>query len=63
MKRITVIVEGNTRQQDKAVHEMGKLVDKANSQPELSATMQSESVDSSEDVEEVAFERAGGADD
>jgi len=62
MKRITIVVEGNTRQQDKAIHEMGKLVDKANSQPELSATMQTDSVDNTEDIE-TTFERAGGDDD
>jgi len=62
MKRITIVVEGNTRQQDKAIHEMGKLVDKANSQPELSATMQTDSVDNTDDIE-TAFERAGGDDD
>lgn len=60
-KRITVVVEGNTRQEDRTVHEMNKLIDKANSQPELSATMQSETVQDSEN--EAKFERAGGDDD
>lgn len=60
-KRITVVVEGNTRQEDRTVHELNKLVDKADSQPELQATMQSETVQDSEN--EATFERAGGDDD
>jgi len=60
-KRITVVVEGNPRQEDRAIHEMNKLVDKANSQPELSASIHTDTVDDSED--EIRFERAGADDD
>lgn len=56
-KRVTVVLEGNIRQEDKAIHEMNKLVDKADSQPELTASIQSESVDV--DSQDVDFETAG----
>jgi hypothetical protein len=62
MKRIAIVVEGNVRQEDRTIHELSKLVDKANSQPELSASMQTDSVDNTEDIE-ATFERAGGDDD
>lgn len=56
-KKAIVFLEGNSRQVDLAIHELNKMLDKANSQPELTATMQTESVETQE--KEIEFESAG----
>jgi len=56
-KKAVVIVEGNTKQTERLVHELSKLVSEANQQPELTASLQTESVDTSDD--EVVFTTGG----
>jgi hypothetical protein len=57
MKQAKLIIDGNTRQQDRVVHELQKLVSEANQQPELDVSMQTEHVDQDEPLEvETAFD-------
>lgn len=56
-KKAVVIVEGNTNQTERLVHELTKLVSEANQQPELTASLQTESVETTDD--EVAFTTGG----
>ena len=44
-KRFVVITEGNSRQIEQLEHQLNKLTDQANAQPELVATLQSERVE------------------
>jgi len=53
-KKAVVFLEGNSRAIESAIHELSKLKDEANAQPELTATLQTEAVHA-EDVE-VSFE-------
>jgi len=43
-KKATVILEGNTIAIEQAIHEISKLKDEADKQPELTASMQTESL-------------------
>jgi len=47
-KKAVIIAEGNQKQTERLIHELQKLVSQANSEPELTASIQSESVESSE---------------
>jgi len=53
-KKAVVFLEGNSRAIESAIHELSKLKDEANAQPELTATLQTEEVHA-EDLE-VSFE-------
>jgi len=39
-KKATIILEGNTRKQERMIHELVKIVDEASQEPELTATIQ-----------------------
>ena len=41
-RKATIIMEGNSRQIESMIHELNKIADEANAQPELTATMQTE---------------------
>jgi len=56
MKRHILIVEGNTIQTQELEHELRKFVSKANKQPELDVSIQTEQVDESDMNLEAAFD-------
>jgi len=43
-KKVTIILEGNSISIDSAIHELKKLTQQADAQPELTASMQTEQV-------------------
>jgi hypothetical protein len=43
-KKVTIILEGNSISIDSAIHELKKLTQQADTQPELTASMQTEQV-------------------
>jgi len=43
-KKVTIILEGNSISIDSAIHELKKLTQQADAQPELSSSMQTEQV-------------------
>jgi len=43
-KKATIILEGNEKQVESAIHELSKLKSEANRQPELTATIQTEAL-------------------
>ncbi len=53
-KKAVLFLEGNQRQVESAIHELVKLKDQANAQPELTATLQTEGVNT-ESIE-IGFE-------
>ena len=54
-KRVVVTLEGNRRKIENAVHELKKFSSEANAEPELTATVQSETV---QDDESAGFSKA-----
>ena len=54
-KRVVVTLEGNSRKIENAVHELKKFGKEACAEPELTATVQSETV---EDSESAGFNKA-----
>jgi hypothetical protein len=60
-RKATIILEGDTDSQERAIHELRKFVNEANSSDNLEATMQSERIETTETDMNVdtAFERAG----
>jgi len=57
-KKATIILEGNDVAIEQAIHELSKLKSEANRQPELTASMQTESLSDDSDYE-TGFESAG----
>jgi hypothetical protein len=56
MKKTTLIIDGNTIQTQELEHELRKFVSKANKQPELEVSIQTEKVDESNINLEAAFD-------
>lgn len=56
-KKATIILEGNEKQVESAIHELNKLRSEANRQPELTATIQTEALAEQSEYE-PAFESA-----
>lgn len=54
-KRVVVTLEGNSRKIQNAVHELIKFGKEANAEPELTATVQSETV---QDTDSAGFSKA-----
>lgn len=46
-RKAIITVDGNDRQQERALHELKKFVSEANQEPELNATIQIEHVEQS----------------
>lgn len=44
-KKATIVLEGNSVQIESVIHELSKLQDQANKQPELVATLQTQELD------------------
>jgi len=57
-KKSTIILEGNEVAVEQAIHELSKLKSEANRQPELTATIQTESLPDESDYG-ATFESAG----
>jgi len=59
-KKAVVFVEGNTKQSEQFIHELSKLISEANAQPELTASLQTEQVETTgTDIDlDSAFESA-----
>lgn len=55
-KRVVITLEGNRIQQENVIHELSKVVDKCNKQPELAATLQTS------DVTDEELDELGGFD-
>jgi len=53
-KQITIVLDGNSRRQESVYHELSKIVDNINAEPEISASIQSESLDD-ETSEQLEF--------
>jgi hypothetical protein len=60
-KKTTIILEGNEKQVESAIHELSKLKSEANRQPELTASMQTESLSENGNYD-TAFQSAAGHD-
>lgn len=44
-QKAVIILEGNARKTERAVHELQKFVDEANQEPEITATLQTKRVE------------------
>lgn len=60
-KKATIILEGNEVAVQQAIHELNKLKSEANRQPELTATLQSESLPETNEYD-LAFQSAAEQD-
>lgn len=58
-RKAIITFEGTDKKQEQAIHELQKFVAEANGEPELAATLQSERVDESAELDvDSAFGRA-----
>ena len=44
-KKVTIVLDGNQRRQESVYHELSKIVDDINAEPEINASIQSESLE------------------
>jgi len=58
-KRVIVDIDGNSQKAEEAAHELRKIVDGMNRDPNISATSRMESITSDESDVEVSFTDGG----
>lgn len=58
VRKAIIMLEGNDRKQENALHELKKFVDEANQEPEFEASIQTERIESDDGNLKATFTRA-----